>query len=182
MQEAIPHIIAAVAAVAACAAAWAAMRSARCTQKSIEGGLFRSLLAEYGGEKMLHSLRLLAPQDPSPDALSTWFTRLQQGKPEAIRVDKARRYVKYFYLNALLLYHEGYISERNLEELYKFNGIGILINLVRPMEKLHNEKSADLPKMKEIEDFCYEKNLLHQLRDDFPVIPDGTEQGTGGDK
>lgn len=101
---------------------------------------------KYSSEKMLYSLRVLYHFQEMHQRYFSW-SRTPYYNPQgampfmqdaslhwSMRVDEARRFVKAYFLNALLLFEERKLSYHAFRHIIRRSGFTALIEIVEPME------------------------------------------------
>ncbi len=142
-------------AIGALGAALASAYSARQTRLAAEGQLFSNLYAEYCRQDMLDALRLLRDwKSSNPGEFEhIWKKKLDSSDAAAYEVDKARRYVKGYFMRAVRIYQAGYASKRFVREVCSVDGINILYDIVEPIEYALNP-DYDKSKFELIREIC----------------------------
>ena len=147
-----------LAAIFTAVAAFAAWSSVKATKRTHEATLYTQYMQQYASEQMLFALRTLRDWK---DRYNVKFVEEykkaidNQNSPnfsDAYEVDKARRYVKNFYMSALQLFECDYVKRQFIENVTATDGIYILYEHVERLEEALQEdyKREPFKKLKEI--------------------------------
>lgn len=136
-------------AIGAVGAALAAGWAARQTMKAAEAQIYTELKYTYATDKMLASLKTLANwhNHYGEQFCNEYLIQLKGKKAEALNVDDARRYVKYYFLNLLDLHDLGLIRKKIFFDLCDVDGRNLLFNIVEPLEISLDPESKSKPKL-----------------------------------
>ena len=91
-------------------------------------------MRDYSKQEMSESLRLLASCDKyGNDFDKVWLEKLKAKDPLAIKIEKARRHVKFYYKSAYTLYKERLITKKVFRLACDNLGRNILFDYVAPL-------------------------------------------------
>ena len=68
---------------------------------------------------------------------------LKEGNTQVLELDNARRKVKYFFVKALRLYENGFVTKQFLLEIGEFDGLHILYDVIEKLEVTLDPRNAD---------------------------------------
>jgi hypothetical protein len=139
-------------------AAWATWRGAVLMQRTSEAQLFLSMRNDYRAPEMDEALKTLRHWADTrwPNFGEVFKVALADKKPEAYKVEAARRHVKGFFTNVLRLREMGYVSPEFLK-VAEVDGLDILLDIVRPLELARNP-AADVSAINRLEEAIGRRN------------------------
>ena len=145
-------IVALGVAMASAAGAW---RAAAMTRRSSEAQLVLNAFQEYGSVEMLEALRILRRwYDAHPDSFAAdWMADLQRNTDEAISVDRARRRVSGYFLDAVRLREYGLMTDRSLRAMTELDGLAVWLGIVERLER-ELDPSVDLGPFRKLRKLC----------------------------
>lgn len=126
--------------IAACGVVCALRRVATASESAGELQLLHRLLERYGSPPMSNALRTLRTwkEARGADFADVWIEAMKTEDRQAREVDRARRYVKNYFCNALRLYEAGYVRRQFVCEVASHDGINLLYDIVEPLERALN--------------------------------------------
>jgi hypothetical protein len=160
----------AVAALGACLAAIASLLSARATRHASDGQLFTLLHEKYATDEMLWAVRTLREWESTqgPNRFAKWGDALLRGDERAKQIDRARRYVKFYFFLPLRLYDGGLVKKRFVREVCRVAGLYTLFDVVEPLDKALSPK-YDCVRYEKLRNICGTVWVEH----DLPIVPPG---------
>ena len=104
--------------------------------KTMEGLLLNNLLRDYSSPEMLEAIRVLVDwkEKNGESFADKWIKLAEQGNPDTLTVDKARRMVSHYFRRAITLYNGGYVSKSFLKAVCSSSSTGIIFDIVLPLE------------------------------------------------
>lgn len=122
-------------------AAEATQRAAEATRIASEAQLVERFISEYFDPGMAEALRVLRRWKSvyGEEFEFKWRQLLDQSETSAQEADRARRYVKGYFLKADRLRDSGLIGDVALVNVASVDGINILFDVVEPMEFALNQ-------------------------------------------
>jgi len=131
-------VFTAVAAFAALLTVRENRKTAKATYMAVEAELLDGFLKDYSSIDMLNALLKLRDwKEKHKDGFAKQFEQLyRERNPEALEVTKARRTVLHFFQRILMLYNSGYVSKRFCSTLFNLRYIGLVFEVVEPLEEI----------------------------------------------
>lgn len=136
-------IISSLALVSGVVAVILAYDSMKLTQKAEEGNLYLNMMQRYSDGKMVEALRVLADfrdahKNNFREAISDWNKKRLSGDENALKIEKARHMVKYFYRDLMQLVQADYFSRDLAKRICNTGGRYIFKEVVLPMDEAIN--------------------------------------------
>lgn len=136
-------VISSLALVSGVVAVLLAYDSIKLTQKAEEGNLYLNLMQRYSDGKMVEALRTLSDfrdtnQTDFNSAIIEWSKKRLTGDQEALKIEKARHMVKYFYRDLMQLVQADYFSRELAKRICNTGGRYIFKEVVLPMDQVIN--------------------------------------------
>ncbi|HRG23605.1 MAG TPA: hypothetical protein PLL23_04400 [Chitinophagaceae bacterium] len=136
-------VISSLALVSGVVAVLLAYDSIKLTQKAEEGNLYLNLMQRYSDGKMVEALRTLSDfrdtnQSDFNSAIIEWSKKRLTGDEEALKIEKARHMVKYFYRDLMQLVQADYFSRELAKRICNTGGRYIFKEVVLPMDQVIN--------------------------------------------
>lgn len=136
-------VISSLALVSGVVAVLLAYDSIKLTQKAEEGNLYLNLMQRYSDGKMVEALRTLSDfrdtnQTDFNSAIIEWSKKRLTGDEEALKIEKARHMVKYFYRDLMQLVQADYFSRELAKRICNTGGRYIFKEVVLPMDQVIN--------------------------------------------
>lgn len=136
-------VISSLALVSGVVAVLLAYDSIKLTQKAEEGNLYLNLMQRYSDGKMVEALRTLSDfrdtnQSDFNSAIIEWSKKRLTGDQEALKIEKARHMVKYFYRDLMQLVQADYFSRELAKRICNTGGRYIFKEVVLPMDQVIN--------------------------------------------
>lgn len=116
-----------------------AYRSILLAKNAEEGQLYVHMMERYQSPEMLKALVTLGNfnrkyKSNLPEAIERWYIELNAGDKEAIKIEKARHKLKYYYRDLMQIYQAGYFSKKWTKRILNTGGRHLFKNLVLPMD------------------------------------------------